>query len=608
MAIAKMSRVFLVGPVFYKEETLRFLQRAGVMHPEPVQPLAGQNEKQTSAALLRLRRLRQVEQALKRYRSPKIETPADCSDDELLDRAEETLAALQEAANQRKTLEQLVDDLAPWGDFDPEVLYRLEEDSVYIRRWRKDRGTDVKFALPEGVFVESVSEKRDALFYTLSLSDALDIPGATLIPPPQMGLGQAQRENEKLKVNEAALTLQLASLALRTESLKKLTAQALNEAHYLEQMGTLYAHEDLFGLQGWIPENAIENFLQRIQDENLPLLCDLREPLPEEEPPVLLQNNWFVQRVEPLLKLYGIPRYGMGDPSYFFAPFMVLFFGICLGDAGYGLVFYLVAHFIGKKLGDSVEGLPIIIKLCKAFAVSVALFGLLTGSVFGFNFEERRWILLDVSVGTGNPMLLFYISLGLGFVHLSISYLLGLLKAADLYTRMQKVGQLFVLTGGVMLVVMNIWFSSPTDAAYGPLFYGGLAILCLGVLLTLVFASDHRNVLVRFGLGLWNVYGLTGLIGDLLSYARLFGLGIGTSAIASVMNQLAAMVLGAAGPVIGLPLALIIIVLGHSFNLTLGILSGTIHSARLHFVETFKSFFTGGGVEYKPFKIEGGKP
>jgi V/A-type H+-transporting ATPase subunit I len=74
------------------------------------------------------------------------------------------------------------------------------------------------------------------------------------------------------------------------------------------------------------------------------------------------------------------------------------------------------------------------------------------------------------------------------------------------------------------------------------------------------------------------------------------------------MNQLAAMVLGAAGPVIGLPLALIIIVLGHSFNLTLGILSGTIHSARLHFVETFKNFFTGGGVEYKPFKIEGGKP
>lgn len=608
MAIAKMSRVFLVGPVLYKEETLRFLQREGVMHPEPVSPLAGQSEKQTSAALLRLRRLGQVEQALRRYRSPKINSPADCSDEELLDRAEEALTALQEAGNQRKTLEQLVDDLAPWGDFDPEVVRRLEEDSVYIRRWRKDRGNDVKFVLPDGVFVEMVSEKRDVLFYTLSMKEAVDISGATLIPPPEMGLGQAQKEIERLKDREAAGAASLASLAMRSESFKKLTAQALNEARYLEQMGTLYSQEDLFGIQGWIPDDAIEDFLQRIKDENLPLLCDLRGRLPEEEPPVLLKNNWFVRRVEPLLKLYGIPRYGMGDPSYFFAPFMVLFFGICLGDAGYGLVFYLVAHFIGKKLGDQVEGLPLIIKLCKAFAVSVALFGLLTGSVFGFNFEERSWILLDVSVGTGNPMLLFYISLGLGFVHLSISYLLGLLAAADLYTRMQKVGQLCVLSGGVMLVVMNIWFSSPTDTAYWPLFYGGLAALSLGVLLTLVFATNHRNVLVRFGVGLWNVYGLTGLIGDFLSYARLFGLGVGTAAIASVMNQLAAMTLSATGPVIGLPLALIIIILGHSFNLTLGILSGTIHSARLHFVEAFKSFFTGGGIEYKPFKIEGGKP
>ncbi len=549
-----------------------------------------------------------MEQALKRYRSPQITEPVDCPDEELLDRAETALTALQEAGNQKKPLEQLVGELAPWNDFDPEVLRRLEEDGVYVRRWRPDRGTDVKLNIPDGVFAERVSDKQDAPFFTVSLGEAPDLPGTTLIPPPEMGLTQAQKEIERLQAREADLTRELASLALRTESFKKLTAQALNEARYLEQRGTLYAQEDLFGLQGWIPEDEAENFSQRIPQENLPLLCELRDPLPEEAPPVLLKNNWFVRRVEPLLKLYGIPRYGMRDPSFFFAPFMVLFFGMCLGDAGYGLVFYLVAHYLGKKLGDEVEGLPLIVKLCKAFAVSCALFGLLTGSVFGYNFEQRQWILLDVSVGTGNPMMLFYISLGLGFVHLSISYILGFLAAADLYARMQKLGQLFVLSGGVGLVVMNIWFSSPDATAHAPLFYGGVAVLAAGVLLTLVFATDHRNVLVRFGVGLWNVYGLTGLIGDFLSYARLFGLGIGTAAIASVMNQLAAMVLGATGQVAGIPLALIVIILGHSFNLALGILSGTIHSARLHFVEAFKSFFVGGGIEYKPFKVEGEKP
>jgi len=92
----------------------------------------------------------------------------------------------------------------------------------------------------------------------------------------------------------------------------------------------------------------------------------------------------------------------------------------------------------------------------------------------------------------------------------------------------------------------------------------------------------------------------------LLSYARLFGLGIATSAIASVMNQLANMALTGAGPILGVPLALLIVVLGHTFNLALSLLGSTVHSARLHFVEAFKSFFEGGGVEYKPFKIERG--
>ena len=131
-------------------------------------------------------------------------------------------------------------------------------------------------------------------------------------------------------------------------------------------------------------------------------------------------------------------------------------------------------------------------------------------------------------------------------------------------------------------------------------------MVALGLLLSLLFSCDNKNWLIRLGLGLWSIYGLTGLIGDLLSYARLFGLGIATGAVAAVMNQLAKMVLEAAGPIAGIPLAIIVILVGHSFNLALSILGSTVHSARLHFVEAFKSFFEGGGVEYKPFKIERG--
>ncbi len=137
-------------------------------------------------------------------------------------------------------------------------------------------------------------------------------------------------------------------------------------------------------------------------------------------------------------------------------------------------------------------------------------------------------------------------------------------------------------------------------------YYGGIVLLSLGLLLILLFASDHRNWFVRLGLGLWSIYGLTGLMGDLLSYARLFGLGIATGAIAAVMNQLAGMVHSAAGPYLGGVLAVLVILIGHAFNFALALLGSTVHSARLHFVEAFKSFFEGGGVPYRPFRIEKG--
>jgi V/A-type H+/Na+-transporting ATPase subunit I len=601
-----MTRVFMVGASAHREETMRFLQRAGVVHLEPVVPLAGDFEKQASAALLRLRRIGQIEQAVSRYLGRKESIPADCPDEVLADRAEEALASLQEIRSRRQALERLSSDLAPWGDFDLEELRRLEEAGVHVRRWRVERKKSADLSVPEGVFIEVVTEKQGLLFYTISLQGAVDIPGASPLPWPEIGLSDCIKEIERLKGEEKTLVGRLAGIALRADVLKAQVTEALNEAHFLENMGTLHAEEYLFGLQGWIPAKDAANLLKQVKAQSIPLRVQIRKPLPEEEPPILYENNWFIRRIEPLQKLYGNPKYRDLDPSYFFAPFMILFFGICYGDAGYGIVMYLAAHAIGKKWGEQVEGLPLVVKLCKAFAVSAIFVGILTGSIFGLNFDNREWILIDVAVGVGDPMLFFYIALGLGVVHLSFSYIMGMMRPCSWPQLCPKFGLLCVLWGGVFLVSRNIWFSEATAALNQPLTWAGYGALGLGLLLTLLFSSDHRNWGIRLGLGLWSIYGLTGLIGDVLSYARLFGLGIATSAIASVMNQLAGMALGAAGPILGIPLALIILILGHIFNLLLGILGSTVHSARLHFVEAFKSFFEGGGVEYKPFKNERG--
>lgn len=601
-----MTRVYIVGPTDYKEETMSFLQEAGVVHVEPVTDLADEFEKKNTAALQQLRRINQVRDVVRKYRTQEEKIAASVADEELIPYIEEKASLLEDIQNQKQALQRIMGDLSTWGDFDVQKVKELEREGVYVQRFHMEERKWSSFSAAEGVFLEKVSEKKGISFFTIAMDKPLEIPQATQLPWPEVGLNDAKQKYEQLLEQENEATKELAGAADKIHILQDRYRITLNEATYIEKTGTVYAEDYLFGVQGWIPAEQADDFLKQMEQNNLPLQVSVRDAIPEEDPPSLLKNNWFIQRIEPLLKLYGIPNYKEIDPSYFFAPFMILFFGICLSDAGYGVIFYIVSHFMEKKLGHRIKGLPLVMKLCKAFSVATICVGLVTGSVFGYNFVNREWILIDIAIGVGNPMILFYIALGLGVVHLSLSYMLAMLQAPSLQVKLQKFGVMGVLWGGVLLVSRNIWFSDSLSVMNQPLFYGGVGFVTVGLILTLFFASDHENWGIRIGLGLWSIYGMTGLIGDLLSYARLFGLGIATSAIASVMNQLGGMVMNAGGQYAGPVLAVMVIVVGHVFNLVLNILGGTVHSARLHFVEAFKSFFQGGGIEYKPFKIERG--
>ena len=606
MAIAKMTRVFIAGPVDNQEESIHLLQQVGVMHVEPATEMAGEFEKKNSEVMVRVKRLDHLIAGIRSFEGHKTSEPLMIPDAELVKYADEKLFAYQDMQLRVESLERLRSDLLPWGHFNLEAIRLLEKEGVHVRRYRMDAKKWNDFQPPEDVLVEVVHKKREVLFYTVSMGEPQDIPQASMLSWPEINLEEAEAELKRLSEQMESLTVDLRTVSERAEAIKKQWIATLNEAAYTGNMATLYREPYLFALQGWIPKDQEEAFLEKIETSKLPLRIVTREPLEDEDPPILLKNNWFIKRIEPLQKLYGNPQYRHLDPSFFFAPFMVLFFGICLGDAGYGILVYGLAYLMGKKWGHKVEGLPLVVKLCKAFGVASIVIGALTGSVFGYSFESRSWILIDLDVNAGDPMILFYISLGLGVLHLTISYLMGMAQAWYFHVKMQKLGLIFVLWGAVMLISRNVWFDMPEAALNMPLYYGGIGLLVAGLLLTLLFPNNSKRWALRLGIGLWNIYGLTGLVGDLLSYARLFGLGIATSAVASVMNQLASMALASTGPIIGVPFAVLIIILGHTFNLALSLLGSTVHSARLHFVEAFKSFFEGGGVEYKPFKIERG--
>lgn len=601
-----MRRIFLLGPLGEREKTMQFLQGMGVVHVEPVAKIAGELEKKNAAAQQEVRRVNQVYEEMSKFKTEGTKTPVTVPYDQLVSYCESRLLELQEVRNRKQSLRKLVSELSIWGDFEPEVIQELEKEGICIQRFRIEGKLPPDFTVPEDVYMEVVSEKPPRSFFTARIGSPVDIPQAVQLRLPEMGLRNALDELNELQEKEIRFIDECECITNRIGALKEHCNIVLNEASYMEHLGALYSEEHLFGLQGWVPADLEDGLMKEIEVSKLPLMVTARDPLEDETPPTLFKNNWFIRRIEPLLKLYGLPSYRSLDPSYFFAPFMVLFFGICLGDAGYGLVFLLASVWIRKKWGHLSRELPLVMKLCQAFSVSAIVIGLLTGSVFGYSFTNREWVLVDLDIDVGNPMILFYASLGLGVVHLSFSYLLGMLGAESRNEMLQKLGLMAVLWGGAFLISRNIWFLEPASTFNAPFNYAGWGLLLCGVILTFFSASDSKRWVVRIGLGFWGVYGLTGLVGDLLSYARLFGLGIATTAIATVMNQLAGMVYHAAGPIAGAVLAVLLLVMGHTFNLVLSVLGSTVHSARLHFVEAFRSFFRGGGIKYKPFKVERG--
>ena len=264
MAIARMTRVFIVGPDDRQEETLRFLQAAGVMHLEPAAEIAGEFEKKNAALLVRVRKFDQLIKSLGRFRDTgKQPPPPIAGDDDLAPIAEERLADLQGIESRLASLERLRGDLLPWGNFDPRTVRALAEEGVVIRRYRMDEKRWAQFQPPGDLFLEVVAQKPAVLFYTLSLGEPPEIPQATPLPWPEQGLAELDDEMRRLADRRTVLTAALSAAAARADVLKNQMIATLNEAHYAGHMAALRREPYLFGLQGWVPVTEAKGLLDK---------------------------------------------------------------------------------------------------------------------------------------------------------------------------------------------------------------------------------------------------------------------------------------------------------------------------------------------------------
>jgi V/A-type H+/Na+-transporting ATPase subunit I len=350
-------------------------------------------------------------------------------------------------------------------------------------------------------------------------------------------------------------------------------------------------------MQGFVPETRKQELDDYLEKNGI--LHIATPPDPEVKSPVLLKNNRFTRLYEVIARLYDLPNHTELDLVPFFAPFYMMFFGFCMGDAGYGLLM-VIGGGIAKRY---IPAMKDILSLAQWLGLATIIFGCLTGTFFGIPLIDADIpILVNVKKYMLDTNKLFNLALILGAIQILFGMFVRVFnvrKSQGIRYAFNTIGWLTLLIGsGLLLGAKSAgWISKPAA--------GTVQNIILGVAAILIFLLNHpkRNVFINIGAGLWDAYGMiSGIFGDLLSYIRLFALSISGGILGFVFNQLA-ISLKPDNIILGPLVMIIILVIGHGINIFMCALGAFVHPMRLTFVEFYKNAgFTGGGKPYMPFE------
>lgn len=508
---------------------------------------------------------------------------------ELTDRQE----SLQQELN---ALQKEIGFLKPWGEFSVGLLDKLDEAGVKIHffvcparkyqpEWEQQYPLKIINTILPDVYFVAITTGGEEI--------GID---AEAVARPAASLSSLLDRRDALQKKIDAIDAKLDNFTLMAQpALEEALAQAEQSIQLITVIdNTRKAAEDTV--------MVLEGFAPAARDAEVSALCEQNgilylseRPRPEDQPPVLLKNSAFARLFEPIGKLFSLPAYRELDLTPFFAPFFMMFFGFCLGDAGYGLVALLGASLYKPRAKESLRP---VLSLAQFLGLATILFGLLTGTVFGVNLLEERFSYLG---GIRNFMInsdqAFQLALILGMVQI----LFGLILKA--FNQGRQFGFLYsIATIGWIVLLLSI-----LDLAFLKL-PGGFSTYTawLGVGLILLFSDPKAGIFGRLGKGVWELYGITGFFGDLLSYIRLFALGISSAILGFVVNDISLQIKEGI-PYLGPVLFVVFLIVGHGANLLISSLGSFVHPLRLTFVEFYKNAgFSGGGKEYRPFSQKRG--
>lgn len=444
-----------------------------------------------------------------------------------------------------------------------------------------------------GVFISYDLKNEEEAQYVLNECHFDDLT-TNFVENPSNALQKIKHELAELQITQEQMISKLEKM--KAEEWQLMLADEYNKAVLEREKSKLLVIDEkhLFVMEGWLEEAEVQSVKQVLQESLNPYdYSVLVEEIREEDydrVPTILKNNNLIAPFENITEMYNLPKYNEIDPTPHVAPFYFVFFGMMVADLGYGLLLFL-ATFLGLKFFNFEPSMKKSLKFFHYLSYSTMIWGLIYGSFFGVSLP---FVLLST---IDDVITILIISVVFGLIHIFVA--LGVntylkVRDGDRYGAIADgFGWIAILLGLIILLLGSMIFDHQFISQVG----GGLAVLgVLGILGASMLAS--KNKALGLGLGVYNLYGVTGYIGDIVSYSRLMALGVSGASIALAFN----MIIGFIPPVGRFTIGIILFIALHALNMGLTILSAYVHGARLILVEFFGKFYEGGGNPFKPLK------
>ncbi len=518
--------------------------------------------------------------------------------------------------NEKTALEQRIaatqkeaDKMAVWGDFSAERMEQLKAAGYNLRY----------FSCPKKLFQEEwgiVVAEQGAMVYFVQVTSSGDEAKDESLEAGAQEQYLNQKSAADLQKDVEGLNGLLVAQNARIELWAKENIPALEDElkQLQEQIDwkrvTLNTDPEADGslkiLEGFCPIDQVPALDAVLEKQEV--YYQAEDPTAEDNTPIKLRNNKFTQLFESLTGMYGWPNYGEFDPTPILAPFFLLFFAMCMGDCGYGILLMIIGVLIAKKKLniEMFDGLgPIITVL----GVGTTVVGFFLGTFMGIDLYQAEWVpqaLKSVMI-KGEVMgydIQMVLALCIGVFHICLAMVVKAICYTKQFGFKENIatwGWTLLIVGGLLVAILGMTVLPAAVFKWAIIAVGTISALAI-----YIFNTPGRNPLINIGAGLWDTYNMaTGILGDVLSYIRLYALGLAGGMLGAAFNNLGLMVMG--GSTEGatwqwLPFVLIL-VLGHVLNLAMSALGAFVHPLRLSFVEYFKNAgYEGKGTLYKPFK------